>query len=162
MCQPLYVTSKVHVQKVYDHQKCFRLVLLQVCAFSLWNDNTNNLELCIIHRDLVSPTHFFFFMPYCKHEFKADCKNQRCSIQFGWSTENWTSYLCCIIALVFRLMLHRITRGTEIVWFRQCQWGCGNCPFWGLYLMPSLGCSKCTKTSGCLWSRPASCCPKKI
>lgn len=25
----------------------------------------------------------------------------------------------------------------------------------------SLGCSKCTKTSGCLWSSPASSCPKK-
>lgn len=33
--------------------------------------------------------------------------------------------------------------------------------FSGLCLMLSLGCSKCTKTSGCLWSSLASSCPKK-
>lgn len=100
-------------------------------------------------------------MPFDKHLFKAHCKNQRCGIQYGWPTGNWTSYLCCIIALLLPLMLDRITRRAEIVWFHQCQGGCRNCPFWGLYLMPSLGCSKCTKTSDCLWSRLASCCPKK-
>lgn len=106
-------------------------------------------------------TSFSFFMPFGKHLFKAHYKNQRCGIQYGWPTGNWTSYLCRIIALLPPLMLDRITRRAEIVWFHQCQRGCGNCPFWGLYLMPELGCSKCTKTSGCLWSRLASCCPKK-
>lgn len=201
-CQPLYVTSKGHVPKIYNFQKCLKLFLqhfeLIHCVIVCWRRlNSSNIftrnyvfsqvycasigsvtsvSFQLLERQYKSfgivalstgtwyllPTSFLFlFMPFCKHEFKADCKNQTCSFQFGWPTGNWTSYLCCIIALVFPLMLDRITRGTEIVWFYQCEWGCGNCLFWGLYLMPSLGCSKCTKTSGCLWSRLASCCPKK-
>lgn len=104
----------------------------------------------------------FDIVPFGKHLFEAHCKNQRCLFQYAWPTGNWTCYLCPIVALVLPLMVDRITRRAEIVRFHQCQGRCGNCPLWALYLMPSLGCSQCTKTSGCLWSRVASCCPKKI
>lgn len=72
--------------------------------------------------------------------------------------------------LIFAVLLPRSSHwcwtesqeGQKLCIFINAMGGCGNCPLWGLYLMPSLGCSECTKTSGCLWSRLASCCPKKF
>lgn len=63
----------------------------------------------------------------------------------------WSAYWCWT----------KSQEGQKLCVFSQCQGGCSNCPLWGLYLMPQLDCSKCTKTSGSLWSRLASCCPKK-
>lgn len=117
----------------------------------LWN------SAIILHRNFVSGScqkeekRVHFVNTYSK----LIARIKGAQFNLGGPTGNCTSYLCCFIALVLPLMLDRITRRAEIVRFHQCQRGCGNCPFWGLYLMPSLGCSKCTKTSGCLWSRVA-------
>lgn len=87
-------------------------------------------------------------------------------IEYNFAAWTWKTkyFILCfdmvIIACVFLPVL--VSVGQKWRCFINVRAAVATVLFCALCLMLSLGCSKCTKTSGCLWSSLACSCPKKI
>lgn len=151
----------------YNLKRCILFqYVLEIHSLYCWEDNsltslgTQLWYFCTVH--CTKETDNWLLSKerkkktFHKHSLKAHCKNQRCSVRSGWSQGG-----LCLLSLLFYCPGHPIDAGpnhkkgkNRVVSsmpkrLRQLSF------FLGLYLMPLLGCSKCTKTSGCLWSRVA-------
>ena len=112
---------------------------------------------------LMDDGHFYFvFVPFfCRWQNDLDWSIKGTK-QMQKKVYLPTFVVVTVMCLVFPLILGRIIRKIEIVWFHQCQGGYRNCSFCGLYLMLLPGYSECTKDCGCFWSTLDCCCLKNI